>query len=727
MFRSIRGKLLVSHLSIFLVLMFMGLAGIFLLSSQQEKNSMARLQMISDHTAKMVGKDLFFVGDMLKTICESQVVTRFADSFQVPALAKYFAEQHSTFSELSFIDSGGYEELRIVMGVESDGNREMKDNPFFLKSKELPGETFIDHTIDIDETGIHIHFIRGLKRYFGDQFVGSVYARYDLGMFSQTLSMMEVGKGGLIILVDEVGRMIASPGGFATGGEIFALAPDRDRILDDIKAGRKFSFRGEVAGQDCFLVSSPIENAPWVVITAQPYDIFMEEIKRFKGLYMLLLAATGCLGWVLVYILADRLTFPILSLRDQVSKITRGVADTIDLESRDEVGELVRSFNEMLVELRETSVSRDFLDKVINSMNDILVVIGRDGRVERANLHAREVLGYSLKEVLALHLQDFLKGYANEEQPWYEAFPWLLFDKPVETELFAKDGLLIPVLVTSSPFLDEKGAVNGAVIVAHDISDRKEAEEKLALYAEQLQASNKELEEFAYVASHDLKEPLRKITSFGERLNLKFGDKLGEQGSDYLARMDSAAARMQRLIDDLLTYSRVKTKARPFEPVDLNRIAAEVLSDLEASISDRKGKVTVSELATISADQTQMRQLFQNLIGNGLKFHKDDVPPVIEVSGEMLESGYYQLVFKDNGIGIDEKYSDKIFGVFQRLHGRKEYEGSGIGLSVCRKIAIRHGGDITISSKVDEGSKFIVTLDPEMKNDEPVEGGRNGQ
>ena len=236
----------------------------------------------------------------------------------------------------------------------------------------------------------------------------------------------------------------------------------------------------------------------------------------------------------------------------------------------------------------------------------------------------------------------------------------------------------------------------------------------LAATNDSLRRSNRELEQFASVASHDLQEPLRKIQAFGDRLEAKFSEVLGEQGRDYVERMQASALRMRNLIDALLTYSRVTTKAQPFVPVDLEATAREVVSDLEARIQHTGGRVDIASLPTIDADPLQMRQLLQNLIGNGLKFHKPGESPVVRVEGRMVENGqvgpHCEIAVSDNGIGFEEIYLDRIFELFQRLHGRQEYEGTGIGLAICRKIVERHGGSITATSKPDRGTTFKVTV-----------------
>ena len=256
----------------------------------------------------------------------------------------------------------------------------------------------------------------------------------------------------------------------------------------------------------------------------------------------------------------------------------------------------------------------------------------------------------------------------------------------------------------------------------------KKAKERLALMAEELARSNAELEQFAYIASHDLQEPLRKIQAFGERLQVKAGDSLDEKTKDYLGRMMNASSRMQSLINALLKYSRVTTKARAFVSVDLSDLVRKVLSDLEIQIKRIGGRIEVGDLPTIDADPLQMYQLFQNLISNALKFHNKGEAPVVEVRGKIIagsERGaaafsqkqkdrFCRITVQDNGIGFDEKYLDHIFKVFQRLHGRDEYEGSGIGLAICRKIVQRHGGGITAESKPGKGATFSITFPVEQ-------------
>lgn len=245
-----------------------------------------------------------------------------------------------------------------------------------------------------------------------------------------------------------------------------------------------------------------------------------------------------------------------------------------------------------------------------------------------------------------------------------------------------------------------------------EIEERRRAEDSQRAIALELQRSNQELERFAYVASHDLQEPLRKIQAFADRLTTRYGGQLGDTGRDYLGRMAAAAGRMRQLIEDLLTLSRVTTKGQAFAPVDLAPLVHDVMADLEVRLQQTGGRVDVGPLPVVVGDPVQLRQLVQNLLINALKFHRQGVPPVVRVWGDAGTADHpgCRLVVADNGIGFDPRYRERIFQIFQRLHGRAEYEGTGIGLAICRKIAERHGGQISADAMPGGGATFTVTF-----------------
>jgi signal transduction histidine kinase len=253
-------------------------------------------------------------------------------------------------------------------------------------------------------------------------------------------------------------------------------------------------------------------------------------------------------------------------------------------------------------------------------------------------------------------------------------------------------------------------------------SELNQAQTTLKDYTQKLEASNRELEQFAFVASHDLQEPLRKIESFSAMISEKAGASLGETERDYLERMQSAAKRMRKMIDDLLALSRVTSQGQPFTRVDLTEVTQAVLDDLGVRIRQTNGLVEVGELPVIQADPLQMHQLLQNLISNALKFRRSETAPIVKIHAEANSAQQTIICVEDNGVGFDMQKVSRLFQPFHRLHSRSQFEGSGIGLAICRKIVERHGGSISAWSEPGKGSIFSITLPensyPSLQNEE---------
>lgn len=260
------------------------------------------------------------------------------------------------------------------------------------------------------------------------------------------------------------------------------------------------------------------------------------------------------------------------------------------------------------------------------------------------------------------------------------------------------------------PIRGPDGELRGFAQLVRDETPSKLANEALLARATELERSNRDLEAFASVASHDLHEPVRKIRTFTSRLKSRASASLDSESLSLLERMDGAAIRMQTLIDGLLAYARVGRHSTPFAPVDLGEIAREVVCDLQAQLDRVSGAVNVGALPVIEADPILMRQLFQNLLSNALKFVRPGVPPVVTVKSRGLPDGRVELRFEDNGIGFEPRHASRIFGVLQRLHSRAEYEGSGVGLALCLRIVERHGGTITAEGRPQEGASFVIQV-----------------
>ncbi|MEL6503014.1 MAG: PAS-domain containing protein [Pseudomonadota bacterium] len=389
----------------------------------------------------------------------------------------------------------------------------------------------------------------------------------------------------------------------------------------------------------------------------------------------------------------------------------RKMPDGSTVGTRTDVTELKRRELELKRATEKINAKSLHLDTALENMTQGLCMFDAGNRLIVANQRYLDLYGFSadvvkpgatLREILtySVSLGNYTPEEAEVALEQREARSTLMERSTVKQRL--KDGRVIAVM-------NEPMADGGTIATYTDITESERQARELESYNAKLEASNRELQDFAYVASHDLQEPLRKIEAFGDRLQRKHGEDLPEQGQMYIDRMQDAAGRMRRLINDLLSYSRITTKGK--DPVDINtdELLAGVLNDLSVRIEETNATVTVGDLPNLMADETQMRQLFQNLIGNALKFSRPGVDPAISVTGEE-ENG--QLVFKiaDNGIGFENRFKDQIFTIFQRLHGRLEYEGTGVGLATVRKIVERHNGTIDADGRPNEGATFIVTL-----------------
>ncbi len=364
------------------------------------------------------------------------------------------------------------------------------------------------------------------------------------------------------------------------------------------------------------------------------------------------------------------------------------------------------------------------LERILDAAGEGIYGLDLDGRTTFVNHAAGEMTGWEPDALVGREQHAVLHHHRADGSPYpAEACPihQTLRDgqeRRVADEVFwRKDGSSFPVEYVAAPMWAED-AIVGAVVVFQNVADRVAAEQALQRYADDLEERNAELEQFAYVASHDLQEPLRMVSSFLQLLQRRYADQLDETADEYIAYAVDGAKRMQKLIQDLLSYSRVGTRGKAFKPVDMNRTAETVLTDLGPALDEAGATVEAGDLPTVAADETQMRQLLQNLVANAVKF-RAEAAPVVRISAEQAEDAgraVWRFAVADNGIGIEEHHADRVFQIFQRLHTRDEYEGTGIGLAMCKKIVERHGGRIWFESAPDaaasptDGTTFYFTL-----------------
>lgn len=366
------------------------------------------------------------------------------------------------------------------------------------------------------------------------------------------------------------------------------------------------------------------------------------------------------------------------------------------------------------------------------NMMDLVCLHDPEGHYEYVSSSVKRILGYTPQALEGqtpypfIHPDDAERLQSDEGDKLFSVSP----TEKVTYRMRTSEGSYIWLETSTKIISDADGAVEKLLTSSREVSDRVRAERAMSRTNRALEQRNRELQDFAYVASHDLQEPLRKIRAFADLLIEDFNDALDDTGRYYLERMQDGAKRMSQLISDLLDYSRITTRAQPFEPVDLNKVMHHVISDLELRISDVEASIDVDDLPTIEGDETQIRQLLQNLVGNALKFYREDTRPVVRVEAEELapamRSGdargpFVRIRVIDNGIGFDEKYLDRIFTPFQRLHNRSAYAGTGMGLAICRRIVERHDGELAAESVPGQGSTFTITLPKRQPKPQPDE------
>ena len=370
--------------------------------------------------------------------------------------------------------------------------------------------------------------------------------------------------------------------------------------------------------------------------------------------------------------------------------------------------------------------TRNYLESLFDYANAPIIVWDPNSAITRFNHAFEHMTGYQAEDVIGKDLSMLFPPATREStlvkiNQTLEGQQW----ESTEIPILRRDGSTRLALWSSANIYSKDGKTLIATIAqGQDITDRKEAETRLKEYSERLARSNMELQRFAYVASHDLREPLRTISGFLQIISMDYGDKLDDVAKDYIARAVGASERLHKMIDDLLSFSRLETKKKEFARVDLTDVMTTVKNDLEKSIAEHRATITVEPLPEVLADNQQMTILFRNLVDNGVKFHGKD-PPVVRITTQRKEDEWVFSV-QDNGIGIEPTNYSKIFGMFTRLHPWKEYPGNGIGLSMCKKIVERHGGRIWVESVMGEGTSFFFTLPIRKFPPSPCKTGTDG-
>lgn len=492
--------------------------------------------------------------------------------------------------------------------------------------------------------------------------------------------------------------------------ELMAVADEIERAEAAGKLGetRRQQFLARI--DDINRRVTPLEQAFSAVLA--------EGARRLQWqLLAVILGATGVLltiSLTVAWWVSRDLRTSIDSLRDGTKRVAGGDLNTrIEVRSNDELGVLAGDLNEMIARRREAEVAlkaaTEFREKIMENATNAIYTMDRDGRFMTANRRTCEITGYPLDELLNMRWAALIsdKAHLDALNPRYrDTFEG---GKPISdyvVPITRKDGRVV-VIQFSTAALRRDGRIFAIVGAAEDITARKRDEAELQARADELVRSNEELLQFAYVASHDLQEPLRTVSGFAQLLQRRYEGKLGPDADEYIGYVTAGVQRMKSLIEDLLAYSRVSRGSEPATPVDLNRVVDTALANLHGAITAASAAIRVGQLPTLPGNERQLVQLFQNLVGNAVKFRTEDIPK-IEI-GARQSGNDWIISVRDNGIGIDARHAEQVFVLFQRLNGRDKYPGNGIGLTICKKIVDLHRGRISVEPGV-PGTVFRIVL-----------------
>jgi len=382
---------------------------------------------------------------------------------------------------------------------------------------------------------------------------------------------------------------------------------------------------------------------------------------------------------------------------------------------RDHLEELVEKRTQKLQESEERlKESEEWLSTTLRSIGDAVITTDIKSKVSFLNPIAESLTGWKLEEAIEKPIQDIFNIIKEEtrksvENPVSRVLrEGFIVGLANHTILIAKNGKEIPIADSGAPIKNDKGNIIGVILIFRDIAERRKKEKELQQIMADLKCSNEELQQFAYIASHDLQEPLRMVASYTQLLAKRYKDKFDEDANEFIKYAVDGANNMKVLIENLLEYSAIQTRGNPFEFTNCEEVLKDVLLNLHKIIREIDVKITYDYLPNVMVDKTQLLQVFQNLIGNAIKFRSED-PVRIHISAKKIKKNW-QFSVKDNGIGIDPEYFDRIFIIFQRLHSKSEYPGTGIGLALCKRIIERHNGKIWVESEVGKGSTFHFTI-----------------
>lgn len=624
-------------------------------------------------------------------------------------------QKHTAVREFAWLGPNGQ---IIASGLPSTIGLDLSDRPYF-RAIASGKEWFVSDLFLSQAMGQPVFSIsRGIRDETGN-LAGIVLAVIHPEKLGVLLALKRT-EGAELTILDRAGMVVYSYPEVHWTWESRKMLMDSSIVKESLEGREIAGTTAETADKNPRLVAqAPVQSIGWVARASRLEGDVMSpiiiNILHSAGLVLLITIAV----FSSAIAIARSISSPIMELRDHALTLGGGdLGHRVELKGSVELQDLGSALNEMAEQIlgREQALirSEEKYRELVENANSIILRINLDGTIAFFNEFAQRFFGYSEKEILGRSIIGTIVPEKDSSGRDLSSMvqEYLRYPSPEtshENESMKKNGERVWIAWTNRVLLDFSGKIAGVLLVGNDITERRQAEEKLKAYTARLELANRELQDFTFVSSHHIQEPLRKIQTFSDRLIRRNLESLDEEGKDDLLRIQRSASRMRALILSLLDFFRIADKKRPSSTVELSKLVDDVVKDLKPYLEETGGCVHQEGLPVIEADPTQMRVLFRNLIGNALKFRSSQ-DPVIKVYSHACADGLCEIRVEDNGTGFDPRYLDKIFMPFQQLEGRKQDNGTGMGLAICRKIVELHNGTITAESEPGKGTTFIITL-----------------
>ncbi len=705
-----------------LVTISSGIIGIILQSFIQYKNEQEKtINYMND----MVGVQKDYIDNWFEERSFNARSLANMDSFKTLDQEKMKTAMEDTVTNIKdlqtihFANKDGY--IEITTMPEAEGIN-VSDREYY--SEALKGREHITDVLIGKVTKEPNIFFTSPVRNYNREIIGLVITSIKLDTINEIIERSHYRESGETYLVNREGYMLTEsrfddelinqnkvkstdPMDIIIDSEIFKNALENKEQI-----GTYRDYRGE----EVLGVYEWTNSDKWLIIGKMDKVELINELKNeIYGSIIIIL----CIVALIIFI-CIKLSNQIARMFDNLIKGTNTISKgnysyRINLEKNhdlpDEIKVLCNGFNNMSITIEEkinlTEESEQKYKSLFEYNTDIIITMELEGKLIKVNNAAVQITEYPMEEIVGSSFKKFISNDKMEMTIQHFQKATKGKTQTFESVIISKNGRRIDLDIIVVPIV-----VNGNIIgihgIAKDVTQNKEYQRKLEETARKLKESNEDLEQFAYVASHDLQEPLRMVTSYLQLLERRYKGQLDQSADEFIAFAVDGAKRMKILINDLLAYSRVNRKAREFTQVDSMEVLKKAKQNLEFCIEDKNASITYDQLPMIIGDITQLTYLFQNLINNGIKFNEQE-KPMIHISA-YEEKRHWKFLAKDNGIGINSEHKDKIFTIFQRLHSKNEYEGTGIGLAICKKIVERHGGHIWFESEKGKGTIFYFTI-----------------